>query len=378
MKVGVAIFAENYPDWERFEEGAVDREPLVSDAQVYDDELGLGDLIEPLGFDAIWTVEHHFSPYLMIPNPLQLLTYFAARTERVDFGTMVLVLPWHDPLRLAEEISMLDHMLRGRRLTLGLGRGAGRREFEAFRVPMSESRERFDETLEILRKALTQERFSHEGTYHTIPETTIRPRPRTTNLVDSMRIAWMSPATLPIGAHAGLSMLFVNNKTWAEYEDDVKNFNGIRAEHGWAPTQPIVVTWVSCAESEDEAWEIAHAYMGQHQDSARRHYELDDEEHFREIGTYQHYEKVAARIKSSTPEELSNAFCESQVVGTPEQCLAKLTEIQQQTSAEQFILRFKYGAMPVELAERNMRLFAEQVLPGVHALDGALAPAAMG
>ena len=93
------------------------------DLQVYRDELRLADLAEPLGFQSIWGVEHHFTDYTMCPDVLQFLTYMAGRTESARLGSMVVVLPWHDPLRVAEQVSMLDN-LSGGRLILGLGRGA--------------------------------------------------------------------------------------------------------------------------------------------------------------------------------------------------------------------------------------------------------------
>ena len=375
MRVGVALFMENYADWDRFNAADTSRPPQPADADAYTDELRIGDLVEPLGFDAIWTVEHHFSPYLMVPNPLQLLSYYAGKTQRIDFGTMVVVLPWHHPLRVAEEISVLDNLLQGRRLTVGLGRGAGRREFDPFHVPMSETRARFDEALDIVRTALTQERFSYEGQFFQIPETSIRPRPRTPDLVDRMAIAWQSPSTLEIGANHGLGMLFVNNKTWEEYADDVTGFNRIRAGHGWDPVQPTVVTWVSCAETEEEAWQTARTYMGEHQDSGRLHYELDDEAHFRAAGSYEFYAERARQVAATDPQERIDAFCRAQVYGTPEQCLERLRHIQRQTSAQEFILRFKFGQMPADLAERNIRLFAGTVLPHLHTLEPQLASA---
>ncbi|MDP2700490.1 MAG: LLM class flavin-dependent oxidoreductase, partial [Candidatus Rokubacteria bacterium] len=115
-----------------------------SDFDVYRDDLRLADLCEPLGFDSIWSVEHHFTDYTMCPDVLQFLTYMAGRTTRVALGSMVVVLPWHDPMRVAEQISMLDN-ISGGRMILGLGRGAGKVEFEGLRVPMDESRERFVE-----------------------------------------------------------------------------------------------------------------------------------------------------------------------------------------------------------------------------------------
>src|SRR6266498_1680976 len=119
------------------------------DLEVYREELRLADLAEPLGFESIWGVEHHFTDYTMCPDVLQFLTYMAGRTERARLGSMVVVLPWHDPLRVAEEVSMLDN-ISGGRLILGLGRGAGKVEFDGFRLSMDESRQRFVESAETL------------------------------------------------------------------------------------------------------------------------------------------------------------------------------------------------------------------------------------
>lgn len=85
-----------------------------SDRDVYLHELSMADMAEPLGFDSIWSAEHHFDQYTMCPNVAQCLTYMAGRTERVRLGSMVMVLPWHDPVRLAEEVSVLDHLSGGR------------------------------------------------------------------------------------------------------------------------------------------------------------------------------------------------------------------------------------------------------------------------
>src|SRR5204863_9655841 len=120
-----------------------------SDAEVYLDELRLADLAEPLGFESIWGVEHHFTDYTMCPDVLQFLTYMAARTTKVQLGSMVVVLPWHDPIRAAEQIVMLDHMSNGR-LILGLGRGTGKVEFDGFRVEMAQARQQFKESAEAI------------------------------------------------------------------------------------------------------------------------------------------------------------------------------------------------------------------------------------
>ena len=373
MKVGVTLFAQNYTDWDRFEasergEGA--GAASIPDAQIYQEELHIGRLVEPLGFDSIWAVEHHFTPYTMVPDVLQMLTYFAGCTERIDMGTMVIVLPWHDPLRVVEGISMLDNMLAGRELTVGLGRGAGRREFEGLRIPMGESRDRFLESVEILRKGLSQERFSHQGTYYDIPETSLRPRPRSTDLADRLYCAWGSPATIPIAAAAGLKPLFIPQKAWEDYRDELGQYSAIRAEHGWEPVRPIVVCWVYCAPTEEEAWEGARRYMPEYADSAKRHYELLGD-HFASTKGYEFYAEMSKMIKEAEIDPLGEMYITNQVWGTPEQCVEKLRRINDAMAPSEFVAVMKYGAMPVEAAEASMRLFAERVLPTAQQMEHA-------
>src|SRR2546422_3044693 len=134
------------------------------DFDVYQDDVRLADLAEPLGFESIWGVEHHFTYYTMCPDVLQFLTYMAGRTERARLGSMVVVLPWHDPMRVAEEVAMLDN-ISGGRLILGLGRGAGKVEFDGFRLSMDESRGRFVESAEMLLKGLETGYCEYDGTF---------------------------------------------------------------------------------------------------------------------------------------------------------------------------------------------------------------------
>src|SRR5258705_4034956 len=105
---------------------------MASDREVVEADLSLADLAEPLGFESIWKTEHHFTRYQICPDVMQFLTYMAGRTTTVQLGSAVVVLPWHDPLRLAEQIAFLDN-LSGGRVILGMGRGTGKIEFDGFR-----------------------------------------------------------------------------------------------------------------------------------------------------------------------------------------------------------------------------------------------------
>jgi alkanesulfonate monooxygenase SsuD/methylene tetrahydromethanopterin reductase-like flavin-dependent oxidoreductase (luciferase family) len=143
-----------------------------TDREVYQHVLGMADLAEPLGFDSIWIPEHHFTDYTMTPNVAQLLTYLAGRTQRVKLGAMAYIVPWHEPIRLAEEISVLDHTSNGRAI-VGFGRGLGRVEFDAFRLNMNESRERFIEYTEAVLKALETGYIEYDGKYYKQPRRSV-------------------------------------------------------------------------------------------------------------------------------------------------------------------------------------------------------------
>src|SRR6266404_726825 len=142
-------------------------EPGRTDVAVVSDHLAMGDLAEPLGFDSLFALEHHFTGYAMSPAPLQLLAYFAGRTQWITFGTSVIVLPWHDPIRVAEEIALLD-ILCGGRCLFGFGRGAASVEYAGFRIPMEEARPRFVEAAQIIVKALSQDSFDYDGQFYKI------------------------------------------------------------------------------------------------------------------------------------------------------------------------------------------------------------------
>lgn len=364
MKIGAFFNWQNHTDWDRYiakESGA----PSVPDAQIYDEEIYLGELLEPLGYDSYWSIDHYVTPYGMTGGALQNLTYFAGKTTKLEMGTMVTVLPWYEPVHLAHEISVLDNLLQGRQLTLGLGRGAAVREFDAFGIPMNESRGRYNEVLEVLKKALTQEWFSHDGEFFKIPETSVRPMFRNPErIMQRLRVAWTSPETLPIAAHGGLGMLMTNQKSWPDYREDVRGFNAIRAEHGWAPTQPTVVVRAACFDTDAEAWDVMSKYTLEGQLSSTLHYQFADTARFQNTKGYEQYAKLREHVR--TKEENLDFMARPQAWGTPDRVLQQLLHIQQMTSAEEFVISFRFGTMSVETAERSMRLFAQEVLPHLH------------
>ncbi len=149
----------------------------------FDSTEGFHDFIEynieaeALGFRSTFVVEHHFTGYGQVSATLNLLTWLGARTKTLRLGTAVLVLPWHNPVLLAEQAATLD-LLTGGRLDFGIGTGYRYNEFVGFNVSMEEARERFEESIDVILKAWTSnERFSHEGKYWTFRDIIVEPPP---------------------------------------------------------------------------------------------------------------------------------------------------------------------------------------------------------
>ena len=135
----------------------------------FDSSEGFRDFIdynieaEALGFHSTFVVEHHFTGYGQVSATLNLLTWLGARTRRLRLGTAVLVLPWHNPVLLAEQAATLD-LLSGGRLDFGIGKGYRYNEFAGFAMPMEEADERFNESREVMIRSWTSDvPWSHRG-----------------------------------------------------------------------------------------------------------------------------------------------------------------------------------------------------------------------
>ena len=349
MHVGMAVIFQGQG------EGRTDR-------NVYRNELRLGDLAESLGFESLWGVEHHFTDYTMCPDVLQYLTYFAGRTERIQLGSMVVVLPWHSPMRVVEQVVMLDHISNGR-VIFGIGRGLGRVEFEGFGVDQEESRRIFTEAAQMILEGLEKGFCEFDGKFVKQPRREIRPRP-----FKSFRgrtyAAAISPESSRIMAELGVGILIIPQKPWKLTAEDLNAYRVIyREANGVEAPPPIVGGWTYCDENRARAEELARKYIGAYWHSVVSHYELVGT-HLTTMKGYEAYKALQERAsQAGGVDEMTDFFLNLQVWGTPEQCFEKIIEIQQRTGAEAFTGVFSYGGMPYDLAEASLRLFASEVMP---------------
>jgi len=357
MHVGMALVFQNPDD-------------LRDDREVYDAELALGLKAESLGFESLWTVDHHFSGYSMSPDPLQILTWFAGQTQDLLLGTAVIVLPWHDPIRVAEQVTLLDNMSGGR-LLLGIGRGLARLEYEGFRIDRSTSRERFIEYAEALLTGLEEGGLHYEGEFLNQPRRDLRPAPQR-SFVGRTWAAAVSPESAPIMARLGVGLLVIPQKPWDVVAADVAAY-----EKTWAvehpnkpPPPPLSGGFVFVDESADRAAELAHQYIGNYYNSILEHYELATRSNF-DVKGYEFYSNVADHVENRGLDGAADDFVSLMPWGTPDQVIEKVAAIEANIGIAGFFPFFSYGGMPYEEVSRNVDLFVRDVMPELKSWDVA-------
>ena len=354
MKVGVQMVFQSYGYG-----------PEVSDGQVVDEEVRLGVLADELGFDALWPVEHHFEDYAFCPDNVVFLAHMAARTKRIALGTGAVILPWNDPLRVAEKIALLDHLADGRVL-FGVGRGLARREYEPFGIPMDESRDRFDEAAGMVIDALETGYIEGGGPYYPQPRTAIRPAPAAT-FRDRFFCVAMSPDSVLAAAELGARMVVFSQRPWADQVAAIATYRERFVErHGRAPGPPVTCDFVYCDRDPGRAEDKARTHIAGYLTSVMRHYELASD-HFKDAKGYESYGSAVDLLQAIGLDKLCDMYLGVNAWGTPEQILERLRERRDVIGDFDLTSCFRYAGLPFSDAERSMRTFAAGVLPALQA-----------
>src|SRR5499425_2191379 len=343
----------------------------MSDDQAWDEEIRLACLADELGFDALWAVEHHFNDYSFCPDNLQLMAYLAAVCPNIDLGTAAVILPWNDPLRVAEKAIVLD-MLSNGRLRFGIGRGLARREFAAFRQTMEESRERFDESAAMILEALRTGWIEGNGKYYKQPRIELRPRPKYSfdgriYAVASSEDSVESAAKL--GAH---SVMFAD-RPWEMRAPIIERGRELhRKYHGTEPPRILLTEFCVCGTDLGETEEEARRYQGKFVESNFYHYEFLGE-HFKTVKGYDAYQQKAEIARKGGLEGAVAGFMQAASWGTPDKIIRGLEERRKIVGDFEMNVAFRFGGMPYEVAERGLKLFAKEVLPVLKAQSPAVA-----
>lgn len=337
--------------------------PQCSDAQFVRNEVDNLVLADELGYDSVWITEHHFSNYSMSNDPLQLLTYIAGRTRHVKLGTQCIIVPWHNPVRLAEKIINLD-ILSGGRAILGFGGGLAPHEFAGLGIDQNQSRALYNDILDAVIPALETGVIEGEGAFGAIPRTTLRPAP-VKSFAGRKFCGSLSGNSMVAAARHGFgNMVLMLPQRGAEAPPD-KYAEVWQEVHGpgTLPPPPMVSGNFYIHESADYAAEQGQKYLAHTMRAALQNYSLTKPGTFAALKGYEHYEKMI--VADNDVDQYVTNFGKGAVTGTPQMILDRLWELKQIYRPQGFFPHLYFGGMPQDDAVRAIYMFARTVLPEV-------------
>jgi alkanesulfonate monooxygenase SsuD/methylene tetrahydromethanopterin reductase-like flavin-dependent oxidoreductase (luciferase family) len=330
MRLGVFSVVDHYP-------GEIPR----SIKQFYDELIAQAQQADSAGFDSFWIAEHHFHEYGAVPRPAVLLGAMAGATKRIRLGSAVAVLPFDDPLRVAEDFAMVDIISSGR-LILGVGSGYLEHEFSGFNANPVEKRERFDEALEIIQRAWAGERFSFAGRYYSVKDVLLNVAPLQKPSPE-IAVAVLRNESAPFVGAKGFPIMtipYATTEHLSELASTVEAFS--RAYR----------TINSGTEAIPRAYFGLHCYCAETTEQARA-------ECRQWMDRYVRTRLYAKQRPFDTLIEKNLIAC-----GDPEEIL-KVARLYQATGLTDFLAITNFGGMPHDRVQNSMRLIAEQVLPAL-------------
>jgi alkanesulfonate monooxygenase SsuD/methylene tetrahydromethanopterin reductase-like flavin-dependent oxidoreductase (luciferase family) len=321
----------------------------------YRDTLELMILAEQLGYDSAWVGEEHFYSFGICPSPQLFLTALARETSRLRLGTAISLLPFENPLRKAEDFAMLDILSSGR-LNFGVGRGIIPKHFEGFRTDPRESRARYEESLQIIRGAWTQDPFAYEGKFWQVPSLSLSPKPLQKPHPPIYR-GTLSLEAFEGAAAAGDNAFVVPWLTGLhpEVRARVERYRTLLKEYGHPPTHTTFIFFLFIDRDRQvalrEGCQTARAYI----DLFSSFTPPEALQQLRAGDPLKDFLDLAR----SLPEHLE----ERAIVGTPAECRRRLAELRDEFGIDQVAFYFHAGARDPQRARYGIELFANEVMP---------------
>lgn len=313
-------------------------QPLAS---LYRDFLGDAVYAEAAGFDFVWTSEHHFAPDAWSPAQLPILGFLAARTERVRLGTNLFLLPFHNPLRVAEDAATVD-ILSGGRLDLAVGSGSIADEFETFGLDHRQRWGRMFEGLEVIRRSFSEDRFDHEGRHFHFPNVRMTTKP-----VQQPFPLWVGGFGVKTLRRAGREGYHLQGGTPESLQAYLQ---GLR-EGGHDPDLRHHQLFVSghLARSTEQAWDEA----------------LEGIYHLNRFYAERDWIAVPGfQPAPPTKEEVrANSGPMRAAVGSPDDVLRQLEPMLKDSRVTHFGFAFRHAGMPTDAVRRSIDLFVAEVMP---------------
>jgi alkanesulfonate monooxygenase SsuD/methylene tetrahydromethanopterin reductase-like flavin-dependent oxidoreductase (luciferase family) len=358
-------------------------------AETYAEHLDAWVEAERVGFDGIAVNEHHGTPYGLMNSPNLLVSAAAQRTSKVKLLTYGNLLPLHDPLRLAEELAMLDCLSNGR-LIAGVARGA-QREYRALNIPMAESRARFEEGFEIMRRAWTEEVFSFQGQFHSYHDVAIWPRP----IQQPHPPVWVpvtgSRETIEWAAANDIGITPGITAAGTAREDTIRLYAQCLAGRGRTMSPDMLNIMVDCyvadtkAQAAAEAGKammyfantlVAYDHPSQDFQKTTGYYGDKAQSHLRSgvKGTLADTSLFHARLT----QEQVRAQAEHMAWGPADECVERIIAEADQAGAGTLLLMCNRGGLPHEMFLEQIRRIGAEVLPKLKAHQVTRVPYAEG
>lgn len=337
----------------------------VTEQQVVANETELAVRSEALGYDSVWAVEHHFTDYSFCPDNLQWLSYVGAKTSTIQLGTGAVILPWNDPLRVAEKLLLLDNLTGGRAI-FGMGRGVARSEYTGLRVPVGESRERFDEMAPMILEALETGFIEGTGPFYEQPRVQLKPGPIKSFSDRVYTVAGSADSIVSAVANKARVMSFILRPVDQLMETFTAYHDQYQAAWNEKPAPICLNVNMYCHRDPEVAKERMHKYVGAFWQQNVDHYEFTGT-HFATQKGYERYAEKADALRATGVEAAGHTYAEAALSGTPEQILEKLSWIQDVMGEYELIVAPAFGGMPYDMATESLELFATEVAPKARA-----------
>jgi len=337
--------------------------PWMGPHHVFHGEIERAVLAEELGYDSVWVPEQHFFDYCLCGDALQMASFIAAQTNRVRIGTAVVNLTFTHPLRFAERVAMLD-ILSGGRVDIAVGRGYQWPQYPVMQVDMETTRERFDESLDVVLSAWKPHEFEHHGHYYDIPPVRLWPVPER-QPEDVLLHAASSPTSVDNAIARGIPAIF---SSFISIESEAEAFadylSKVEAAGGDIPKtrqRATVMRYIFVAESRKEARMLAREPFEWH---LARVTALTIPPDWKLPRSYVMHDREA--LAAAMPDLTYDEWNESMLVfDDPDGCFERL-RLLKEAGVENLVVLMGVGGMAHEHVERSMRLFAEEVLPRLH------------
>lgn len=336
----------------------------IPDVEFFMKETKFAIEAEAMGFDFVGPVEHHFTDYAACPDPFQMLAYVAAKTKNIELITAAVILPWNSPLRVVEQALELDILSEGR-LTLGMGRGAARREFRSFGVELADSREMFDEAALIIMHGLETGIVESDSKWYKIPRTEIRPRPFK-SFKDRTVMVSMSPSSVEVAARYGLKTLRFSQGDWRNAIPEINQYRKTFEELHAKKAPPFIISdFVLCFEGKERVTQYCDSYFAKMFGTVANHYEFMSD-HFKSLPSYSTYAYMGqAAAAAGGPDKAYRDYVSGNMIGTPEALVEHHLERKAMVGDYEMLANFSFGGLPYELVYEQAKLFADKVLPKI-------------